>query len=191
MILRFESTIDELIEANELALARSETTRSSLRRGAIRSSVLSWVLTFLPFVALALVFQTMALFILIVGLIAATFAAGTAPSRFRRIFSEQLYKHFKELLGGKETFPFEMEINKEEIRIRQMETRIIYEWSNVEEVVETDDKIIFNLRNHNLILLRKKDFPSTEMLEKFQREVAGYLNYSRTSSNWLRDDEME
>lgn len=115
-------------------MARSKITRSWFFRGAVYSSILSAVLTILPFLFFAYVIHPAAIFILAVGTITATLAAYISWHKYDEIIRKRLHKYFKEQLGDRETIRFEMEMDVSEIKIRQMETRIIYEWSNVEEI---------------------------------------------------------
>jgi hypothetical protein len=78
-----------------------------------------------------------------------------------------------------------MELTENGIWTRQLGTQIIFEWANVEDVVENEDDIEFVMRDGGGVIVRKRAFASTDEQRQFMEVTRSRLNASRTSSNWL------
>ena len=189
MRIQFESTIEKLVEASELATKRAQARRPWYRRGIIYTPLIVAVCAFIPFFIFAATKPRELMIAFTVCTLIAGFAAFWSWSQYDKNIRKRLRRYYIEHFEGRETFPSEIEIDESEIKIKQLDMRLTYEWSAVEEVEESDSKLVFYLRNSGVILLRKKDFPEEETYERFQAEAKRYLTYSRTSSNWLRGDE--
>jgi hypothetical protein len=182
MRIKFDTTIADHVDASERASARSGVARSWQVRGATNSALISGFGT--GIIVFLLFGKSIAAGI--AGFIAALASAAITWHTYRNTVRRRLRNYFRELFGGRDSLPFEVELTESGIRTKQLSTQIIFEWANVEDVLENEDDIEFVMRDGGGVIVRKRAFTSTDEQQRFMEITRSYLNASRTSSNWLR-----
>lgn len=185
MRVQFEATIDDLVDLNERASARSQAARSWLRQGAFGTALLGAIFLGAPVFLVAYAIwgiELAALFGSVLGLISGAVSWLVYPNRIR----QRYYAYFREQLGNRDSFPFEAELTETGIWTRQMGIQNMFEWASVEEIKITEDAVEFYMYGRGAVSIRKRAFTSTEEEQQFIDEARHYLNASRTSSNWLK-----
>jgi hypothetical protein len=183
MRIKFDATIDEQVDAYERVSARSGAARSWRRQGAAVSALLSGLFSGLM---VFLVLSRSVAAGLGIGLIAAIASAAITWHTHGNTVKRRLHKYFREKFGDRDSLPFEVELTESGIWTKQLSTQIIIEWANVQDVLENEDDIEFVMRDGGCVIVRKRAFTSTDEQQQFMELTRGYLNASRTSSNWLR-----
>jgi hypothetical protein len=186
MRIRFDATVDELIEVQERVLERSKVARSWQRQGAIFSAFQNgFYVGTLTFIIVYMVSTLLPALILSIGLFVITSIASWYFHH--EIVRQRLYKYFREQFGDRETIPFELELREAGIWTNQLGVQSMVEWANIEEINLTEETIEFYMRGGGVTFVRKRAFSSTEEHQRFIDAARQYLTTSRTSSNWLRD----
>ena len=185
MRIEFVSTIDDQIDAYERLTARSNEARSWQRQAAGTSALLSGLISG-GFVFFIFIFAGSLQAGLIGGIIAAITSAVITVSSHRSTVKRRLEKYYRERFGERSSFPVEVELTESGIWTRQPGTQILFEWANIEDMNETEDKIEIYTRDGGGVFLKKKDFTSVEEYRQFIKATQRYLDDSRTSSNWLQ-----
>ena len=185
MTIEFESTIDDLIDAYERVMARSNEARSWQRQGAGTSALLSGLLSGVS-VFIIFIFAGSIPAGLAGGTIAAIISAAITWSSYRNSVRRRLEKYYRERFGERKSFPVEVELTESGICTKQLGTQILFEWVNVEDINETEDKVEIYTRDGNGLFIKKQDFTSSDKYQQFMKATQQYLDDSRTSSNWLQ-----
>jgi hypothetical protein len=182
MRLKFDTTIDDHVDAYERASARSGAARSWRRQGAAVTALLSGLITgIIGFVVIGRSITAG----LIGGAIVAIASGAISWNMHRNTIRQRMHRYFREKFGDRDSLPFEVELTESGIRTRQPGTQIIFEWANVEDVVENEDDIEFVMRDGGGLIVRKRAFTTTDEQQQFMEVTRSHLNASRTSSNWL------
>jgi hypothetical protein len=188
MRVYFEATIDELIDVHEHAIKRSKSFRSEQRRntviGTILGGVFTGVGTYFVIIWMATTTTAIALGFALMAALGGAVASWSSSSDKVR---QRLQTFIREQYGDRTSFPCEIELNESGICIKQLGVQHISEWSNVEELRETEDNIEFYMYGGGITFVKKRAFTSGDEEQKFISKVEQYLNTSRTSSNWLRN----
>lgn len=182
MLIKSESTIEDKVYAYERIMARSNAARSWQFQGAAASALLGGLTTAVVVFILSGGLMPASL---IFGGLAAIVSALVTWSIHQNTVKRRLETYIREQFGDRETFPFEIELADVGIITRQLGTQIIFEWPNVEEITETEDRLEIYTRNGGGVFLKKSDFSSADELRQFIKVTQDSLNASRTSSNWL------
>jgi hypothetical protein len=88
---------------------------------------------------------------------------------------------YRELIGNNAPFKVEIEVAPNGISITQLNTQVIYAWSEIEELFETPDSVDFVARGGGLVVVKKRAFASLEETSKFVEEATRYLDQFRES----------
>jgi hypothetical protein len=183
MRIKSESTIDDQIYAYERIMARSNAARSWRRQGTVATALLSGLISgILIFIIVGGSIPAGIFF----GCLAAMPSAAIAWRSHQNTIKRRLETYYREKFGDRKSFPVEVELTEVGVSTKQLGTQIIFEWSNVGEINETEDMIEIYTRNGGGVFLKKKDFSSTDEYRQFIKVAQTYLNASRTSSNWLQ-----
>src|SRR5262245_55880275 len=135
MIVRFDATLDEVVDAGLKSLARSK----SARHWRWTSHVASTFLTGLAVAGLPFLINveprdrciTEAVTLAILGILGVAIGY---PFMYRRIIRERLRAYYREIFGKEGPFLVEIELTPEGIRTRQESAQILFEWSRIEEI---------------------------------------------------------
>lgn len=187
MKVNFDATIDELIEVHERAIERSKVSSGWKNQAALITAFLGGIAIFIPvFFFFQLLGQGM-LIPLSIAFIAAIPGAIFSFNSYKANVKDRLRSYFKEQYGERESIPFELEIDESGLCTRQLGVQSLYEWSNVEEIRQTENAVEFYLHGNGIIFVRKRAFNSEIEEDLFNNKAQHYLNYSRNSSNWLKE----
>lgn len=185
MRIRSSCTLEEYVEAQERILARSGVARSWKKKSALTGACVSGIIVYIFAIV---VFGGSFIQGLAWTGIAAIIGAAISWAFYDNSVHRRLYNYYQEQFGARESFPLELELTDSGIWTKQMGIQIIFEWPNVEEIEETEESIDFYMRDGSGgIFVKKSDFPSVDEQLRFKEMAQGYLNISRTSSNWLHD----
>jgi hypothetical protein len=186
MRIYFEATVDELIEVHERLAARSRVARSWRLEGATMTALLAGLLAGIPIYILASTNKPLPVALMIAG-VAAVVGAGVAWLAHDGQVKRRLRTYFREQYGDRSVIPVELELGEAGIWIRQLGVQNVFEWSSVEEIVQSEDAIEFYIYGGRAVFVRRRAFASAEEQRQFIETARLHLNASRGSSNWLRD----
>jgi hypothetical protein len=119
------------------------------------------------------------------ALVAAIVSAAFAWKMHGEAVRRRLYKYFRDQYGERELFPCAVELNEEGVRTEQLGTQLLFEWSNIEEISESEDAVEVYTRSGGGVFVKKRFFSSPEEMRQFMGAAQRQLDVSRTSSNWL------
>lgn len=185
MKIEFVSTRDDQIDAYERLAARSNEARSWQRQAAGTSALLSGLCSG-AFVFVFFVFAGSIKAGLIGGTIAAITSAVITLNSHRSAVRRRIEKYYREQFGERDSFPVAVELTASGIRTKQPGTEILFEWANIADISETEDRMEIYTRDGGGVFIKKKDFTSIEEYQQFMKAAQGYLADSRGSSNWLQ-----
>ena len=104
------------------------------------------------------------------GLAAAIAAAGywlTYPGSMKR----RVLKYLREQMQSGGPWRFEVELRDDCIWMRQGGTQLSFDWSNVAEILDSEDGIELRMCDGGLVIVRSRGFPSQEARQEF-KEIA-------------------
>ncbi|HEV7844286.1 MAG TPA: YcxB family protein [Pyrinomonadaceae bacterium] len=183
MKIKFDTTIADHVYAYERLMTRSNEARSWRLQGTAATALLSGLISGI------LVFIIVGGSIpvgLILGSIAAIGSAAISWISHHNTVKRRLENYFREQFGDRNTFPVEVELTESGICTKQLGTQIIFEWMNIQDINETEDKVEIYTRNGGGLFIKKSDFSSDDEYRQFMKVTQQHLNISRTSSNWLQ-----
>ncbi|MDT5120926.1 MAG: hypothetical protein QOC96_408 [Acidobacteriota bacterium] len=186
MRIKFESSREDHIYAYERMVARSNAARAWRRQAAIGTAVLTGLILGI-FVGIFIFIITggsiaaSLLYAAIIALPSAIIALAFHPNIIKR----RLEIYYREKFGERTSFPVEIELTETGICTRQLDAQIIFEWPNIEDIKETEDRLEIYTRGGGGVFIKKNDFSSKDEYHQFMNVAQQYLNASRTSSNWL------
>jgi hypothetical protein len=185
MRIQSEVTIKDLVDLHESAAARSKVYRSWIRQGKVTSAIFSALIwSILGFICLLAGWP--ASVVLVIATFAVLLGASISVFIYPGLIRRRLYAFYGERFGGRESFPFEIELREDGIWTQQLGEQNLFEWSNVEEMEVKEDAIHIYAYGGRVVGLRKNDFASTEEEQLFIDTARQYLNASRNASNWIR-----
>ena len=180
--IKYEATVDDLIDVHERILARSKVARSWQYQGAATTALLGGLIAgVLGFIIVGRTVTTG----LIGGAFTALISAIISLTLHRTTVRNRLRNYFREQFGERDSFTYEFEMSEGGIWTKQLSTQNMFEWSHVEEVKETDDAIEFYMYGGSAVFVKRRAFVSPEEQRQFLDIAQGQLNKSRTASHWL------
>ena len=160
MKVKFDFTLDDLVDAAERGAASSKLVRGWRWREMIVTAVLGGVIVY---VLKAGSHDTKAVSAIIGALIAAVIYS-FAATRSRK---GRLRKFFQERFGGEGPYPFEIELTPAALVTTQAGTRSEHAWSTIVEVKDSPDAIDFVARGAGIIVVRNRAFRSDDERREF------------------------
>ena len=160
MKVKFDFTLDDLVDAAERGTANSKVVRGWRWREMIVTAVLGGVIVY---VLKAGSHDTRAVSAIIGALIAAAIYS-FAATRSRK---GRLRKFFRERFGGEGPYPFEIELTPAALVTTQAGTRSEHAWSTIVEVKDSPDSIDFDVRGAGIIVVRNRAFRSDDERREF------------------------
>jgi hypothetical protein len=160
MRVRFEYTIDDLIDVSMRLLKRSRSVRASRHWDLLTTALLSGVLLF------AIVPASVA-GKLIMGGLGLAFGALSYPAIRQRTVRRRLRKFCEETVGTGETLFCEVELNESDVHTNSNGSRTVSAWENVKEIQETLDSVDIYTGRGGLTVVRKRAFASQEETLQF------------------------
>jgi hypothetical protein len=160
MKVKFDFTLDDLVDAAERGAAHSKLVRAWRWRDMILTAVLGGVITYV----LRSGSSDAKLVSAVIGAIIAAAIYSFAATRSRK---GRLRKLFRERLGGEGPYPFEIELTPAALVTTQAGTRSEHAWSTIVEVKDSPDAIDFVTRGAGIIVVRNRAFHSDKERREF------------------------
>src|SRR6266567_4534330 len=134
MLVKFNYTQKEIVDASMRVLDRSKTVRRTRLHGLIITALLSWLIAFAAFFRHP---ATGAIF----GTVLAVVSAILYPSLHAGSAERRLSRFVKEKYGDNNSFVCEVEITPAGFRTSGEHVQASYDWEKVEEICETANSI--------------------------------------------------
>ena len=167
MKVRFEFTLDDLVDASERTVIRSRAVRGWRWQDMAGSALLAGVLAYVirPESGAARLGW---------ALVAAVIAGTLYPLVAARSRKARLLKYFRERFGGDGPYTCEVELTPAGVVTVQSGVRTVREWSNIERVEDTQDAIEFVTRGSGTVVVRNRAFSSKDEWRQFLEMARKY-----------------
>ena len=172
MIVKFNYTQKEIVDASKRLLNRSKTIRRARLQGLLVVALLSWLMAFAAFFrhpATGVIFGTV--FAILSMILYPSLNAGSMERRLSRIVKEQ---H-----GDQNLFVCEVEITQEGFRTSGENIQVSYDWGKVEEIVVTSNSVDIFTRTAGVVV-RNYAFETAEERQQFIDLAMQYLAQVRS-----------
>ena len=160
MRVRFEFTVEDLVDVGERTVSRSSVVLQ-LRRTAVW--IWSVAAGLLALAAVPLPWPG--------RLASAAGAAGIVAAvypRFRRAaVADRLKAYWKERLAGGGPFTCDVELDATGITVEQFGTKSTVAWPDVRSVADTPDSVEIATRRGSLVVVRNRAFPTPDERARF------------------------
>ena len=160
MKVKFEFTIDDLIDVGERSLSASRVVTRLRRTAAVAWALLAGAIAF----ALVPVSDGWRL---AVALAVAAAMALVYPGARKKEAKKQLRRYWRERLTGDGPFLCEVELDEAGITTEQLGARISLPWAAVKSIAETADSVDFAMEKGGLVVVRNRAFPSDDEKRRF------------------------
>ena len=164
MKVKFDFTVDDLVDSSERAVARSGVARSWRWQGMLASCALSAAVAYI-------LVPTRPLFSAVV---AAVLCAAIYPFSIGRSRKRKLQKYFREQFGGDGPFTCEVELTPEGLVTLQSGARMVRDWSSIVQIQETADSVDFISKGAGSLIVRNRAFRSAEEHHAFVKLARSY-----------------
>jgi hypothetical protein len=172
MKVKFEATFDDLVDVYIRSFKNSKGYDSAKKSGWIITSILVGV------IVLALVPSTLGVK-LIWGVIGSFLLALIYPYLHQRSLEKRTRKYCQNQMGTDGSFPVEIELSPQGVTYKQFKTQITYDWSAVQDIQVSNDRVDFIFENGSIATVRARAFETPEQQEKFIELANGYCDVSR------------
>lgn len=178
MLVQFDASLDDCIEAAMKAISRSPTFSpyrwmdnliGTVVFGFINAVVVYWYL-----VACGAQ-QSLYVTAGITGAVLAT----PYPLVRLLIIRQRLRRYYLEILGSDAPFGVQVETSPEGISVKQKTGQSSYHWSQIESILETANSIDFHTRHGGLVVVTKRAFESVDAIKKYKQEAEAFLARAR------------
>jgi hypothetical protein len=172
MRLDYDFTIDEAIDTNRRAMARSETMRSIRSRQISITSIVSGIALFVTWVSRSMMagFGTPSIFELSIVVVIALAVSVATYFGYGRLYdwtvSRRLRRLVEEQWAKSDSHTCAIETRPDELWAYSDGTSVSHRWNDMEAVVDTGDAIELQFRN-GLIVARNRAFRSSEERAEF------------------------
>jgi hypothetical protein len=168
MKVRFEFTLDDLVDASERTVARSGAVRSWRWQGMVSSSLISALIVYVirsgP-VATKLAWAVAGA--IVSAILYPIFSAWTRKRRLLRFYRERF--------GGAGPYTCEVEITPTGVTTNQAGAQTTREWSSIVAVEDSADAVEFITRGAGTVIVRNRAFSSREEWRQFIEESRNYV----------------
>jgi hypothetical protein len=155
----YDSTIDDFVEVQRRAGLRSKTIRRLKFRNALSVALIAGLIVCVLVPGTLKHKLIYAACSMVVGFAAAmSFIPVLIERNVKKMFREQF---------GPGPIRFDIDLAEDGITIRQMETRIVYEWPSVVAVEDKSDAVEFVLKNGGYVVVFNKGFESSDTRKSF------------------------
>jgi len=172
MIVRFDATLDDVVDVNLRSWATSKTMRLWRWQGAAVTGLMFAVPTYF-----LLGESVRARFVIscAAALIGIAFYLWT----YRENFRKRTRKLCRERIGTDAPVAVTVELLDEGISISQLGARIILEWSRIDRVEESTDALYFFSSDNACSAVRKRGFESIATKDEFLKLAETNIHLSR------------
>ena len=167
MKVKFDFTIDDLVDAAQREVTRSPLVRSWGWQGLLSSCLLSALVAYMVIPGS----EARKLFAAVVG---ALIAAAIYPFSAGRSRRRRLQQYFRERFGGDGPYSCEVELTPQGLVSVQAGMRALREWSSIEAIVETSGSVDFVTRASGSLVVRNRAFGSAEEHAAFVKLARSY-----------------
>lgn len=172
MLVRFDATIDDVVDVTMRAQRQSKAIRMWRWQSAITMSLIfGGVLYFLLWQAPL----TRLMITVVFTVLLAVFYLATYEDNYRK----RVRKLIREQIGSDNPFAVTVELLDQGLSITQRGTTVVYEWPRIERVEETDDALYFYGQGAVCSAVRKRGFESQAMKDVFLTRANEYIQKSR------------
>ena len=176
MRLECETTLDDAVEANLRALARSRTERKTCWRGALWTGLLSALIVFLlPEASFSWKLVRSGLAFVLGALLALVLHRSFVSRRLRRYLREHM---------GDAPLKTTLELTDAGITHTDQHRTLSFQWSAVESITEDADAIEFIIQGGGLVLVHNRDFDSPDHRQRFLEYAREQLEAARQSPSY-------
>ena len=172
MIVKFNYTQTEIVDASKRLLNRSKSIRRARFQGLIVVALLSWLIAFAVF------FRHPATGAL-AGTVLAIFSMILYPSLNAGSMERRLSKIVKEHHGDDNLFVCEVEITPDGFRTSGENIQMLYGWGKVEEISVTPNSVDIFTRTSGVVV-RNYAFETAEERQQFIDLATQYLAQARS-----------
>jgi hypothetical protein len=165
--IEYDITLDDIADAHLRAAARSKLARRTRWYSTFWTAAITGALIFLW---LLLRGATLAERVVFAGL-GVTIGAGGHWLNYRRSMKRRILKYLRERMQSDGPLRFVMELRDDCIWTKQDGTQSSFEWSNVAEILDSEDGIELRMRDGGFVIVRSRGFPSQEARQEF-KEIA-------------------
>lgn len=167
MKVKFDFTVDDLVDSAERAVSRSAVARGWRWQGMLASCVLSAVVAYMvvPGSPERRVFA---------AAVGAVICAALYPFSVGRSRKRRLQKYFREQFGGDGPFTCEVELTPGGLVTVQAGTRSERAWSTVTAIQVTDNSVDFLTKGAGSLVVRNRAFSSAEQRDAFVKLARSY-----------------
>lgn len=188
MRIEYETTLEEIADAYLRVVSRSNLLRrqrwvgSLIIFGLISGIVSVWAF----FIVEGLLFG----YILLI-LFGAVAAGVYWWKSFPKLMKRHCMKYAKEQLQTVGPQRFAVELRDDSIWTKQGSTQISFDWSNLDEMIDSSDGIEMYMRDGGFVFVRNKGFKSQEEREQFKEIVKRYSERASGTSASLDEPAVE
>jgi hypothetical protein len=175
MIVRYDATIDDLVDVGMRSWANSKTVRLWRWQAAAGTGLMAAMPAYILLGVISVSAGARLVIALVTGLIGAALYLWSHEENFRK----RTRKICREQIGTDAPFAVTVELLESGISFSQLGTRITYEWPRIERVEETEDALYFVSRNNTRSAVRKRGFESVAMKDEFLTLAETYMQRSR------------
>jgi hypothetical protein len=165
--VKFDFTLDDLVDGAERAVARSPTARSWRWQGMLTSCLISAAIAYVAVAGS----PSRRLFAAAVG---ALICAAIYPFSVGRSRKRRLRKYFREQFGGEGPYACEVELMPAGLVTVQAGTRSERVWSTITAIQVTDDSVDFLTKGAGSVVVRNRAFSSAEQRDAFVSLARSY-----------------
>jgi hypothetical protein len=179
MRIKYEATLDEIVDVALRSFARVSVARSWLRLDAVVGALACGLVAGVGLFVITWDWEdytSRLVFATLMGLLGVVLC----PFLLASVRRERFRRYFHELLGGDGPYPFAVELLPEGLQVTQPGSRTILDWSQIEEIEETEHGIEVVVRQVGLQLLPERAFASEGEMKAFASEMRRYRELSGT-----------
>ena len=160
MKVSFEATFEDFMDVCIRTIKNSKGHNSAKRNGWIISSI------FVGLVVLAIVPSTLGEK-LIWGVIGSFLIALIYPYLYQKSLENRARNYCQNQMGTDDAFLVEIELNPQGVTSKQLKTQVTHDWSAVQDIQVTSDKVDFIFQDGGITTVRARAFETPEQQEKF------------------------
>ncbi|HEX6189524.1 MAG TPA: hypothetical protein VFZ40_15690 [Pyrinomonadaceae bacterium] len=176
MIVKFDYTPEEFVDAATRLLNRSKTYRRTWWYGLLATFVFGWLASF---VLVFVIFRQMSIAVAI-GSVIGLLCVATYPFSQEASVRRRLRSFVRERYGETSSFVCQVELTPTQIRTADANCQIFHEWSEVREIRDVPDAVEIITRGGGGIIVRNRAFETPEVRAQFIGLAKNYVDSGRT-----------